>query len=176
MTGRLRIARAVGTGWAQESTRPEGADNLKVGVAGITSRVTFLDGKPLVVSFYLRLSGTPAGRETLGERLNDPETRFLACKVDERVEILNLSAISLIRVQGALPEIEAQERQGAVRRAARVAMRCGETLRGEFLCVASSTRARLSDLLNAPDQRFLLFLTEGRGVYLRREAIVRVVP
>jgi hypothetical protein len=177
VNARLRISQAVNTGWAQNRARPEGTDNLKVGVAGITSQIVFRDGKPLTVSFYLRLAGAGmAGRETLGERLNDPGTRFLACKVDERVEILNLSAISLIRVMGALPEIAAQERQGAIRQPARVAMGCGETLRGEFLCVAPSTRVRLSDLLNAPDRRFLLFLAEGRGIYLRREDIVRVVP
>jgi hypothetical protein len=176
VNGRLRIAQAVNAGWLQNRTAQ--AENLQVGVAGITTQVMFLDGKSLTVSFYLRLSGAVSpGRETLGERLNDPGTHFLACKVEERVEILNLSAISMIRVPRALPEIEAQERLGAVRQSARIALACGETLLGDFLCVPPSARARLSDLLNLADQRFLLFLTEeGQGVYLQRDAIVRVVP
>lgn len=162
--------------WPQQRVTRTQTETYKIGVAGITAQVTFWNGKALSCSFYLRLAGAAANRETLGERLNDPQTRFLACKVDERVELVSLKAISFIRVAGTLPEVEAQEQLGAVRQPARVTLASGYSLTGEFLSIMPSARARLSDLLNLADEQFLLFLGSNATLYLQRDSIVRVVP
>jgi hypothetical protein len=164
--------------WPQQRVMRTQTETYRIGVAGITAQVTFWNGKAMSCSFYLRLAGasSASSRETLGERLNDPHTRFLACKVDERVELVSLKAISCIRVAGALPEVEMQEQLGAIRQPARVTLACGYSLNGDFLSILPSSRARLSDLLNLSDERFLLFLIPGATVYIQRDAIVRVVP
>lgn len=164
--------------WPQQRVTRTQTETYKIGVAGITAQVTFWNGKSLSCSFYLRLAGSSStsNRETLGERLNDPHTRFLACKVDERVELVSLKAISFIRVPGTLPEAEMQEQLGAIRQPARVTLACGYSLNGDFFSIMPSARARLSDLLNLTDERFLLFLAPGGTVYIQRDSIVRVVP
>jgi hypothetical protein len=150
-------------------------DSYKVGVSGICAQITLWNSKTFAASFYLRLTGGPSGRETLEERLNDPATKFLPCKIDERVELLNLSKISHIRVFGPLPEAELKEQLGAIRQPARVTMQSGYTLVGDFLYIQPSARSRLSDLLNFSNERFLLFLAPNAALYLHRESIVRVV-
>jgi hypothetical protein len=147
----------------------------QLGVSGIATQITLWNSKTVTASFYLRLLATPSGRETLGERLNDPASKFLPCKIDERVELLNLSMISHIRVLGELAEVELKEQLGAMRQPARVTMKSGYTLVGDFLYIQPSARSRLSDFLNYSNERFLLFLAPNAPMYLYRDAIVRVV-
>jgi hypothetical protein len=164
--------------WPQQRVTRTQTETYKIGVAGVTAQVTLWNGKAMSCAFYLRLAGasSPSNRETLGERLNDSQTRFLACKVDERVELVSLKAISFIRVPGALPEVEMLEQLGAIRQPARVTLTCGYSLNGDFFSILPSSRSRLSDLLNLSDERFLLFLTPGATAYIQRDSIVRVVP
>lgn len=152
-------------------------DTYKVGVSGLSTQITLWNGRTLTASVYLRLSGaSPSGRETLEERLNDPGTRFLPCKIEERVELIHLAFMSYLRVTGPLPEVEVKEQLGAIRQSARVTLQSGYTLGGDFLYMRPSGRCRLSDLLNFSNERFLLFLTHGGTTYINREAIVKVVP
>jgi hypothetical protein len=165
------------TGWLEEKPVPASSESYKLGVAGVSAEVILWSGESITASFYLRLaSASGVGRETLGERLNDPGTRFIPCKADERVELLNLDWISYIRVAGAIPEVAQREQLGATRQWARIAMQSGYLLEGQFLCVLPSARARLSDLLNVSTERFLLFLAPAAALYINRKSIVRIIP
>lgn len=152
-------------------------DSYKLGVAGLAADIILWNGESLSASFYLRLSSAKRiGRETLGERLNDPQTRFLPCKIAERIELVNLETISHILVPGPLPEIAQREQFGAVRQKAKVFTQAGFVLDGEFLSVLPEARSRLSDLLNLTGDRFLLFLARAAALYVNRASIVRVIP
>jgi hypothetical protein len=153
------------------------SDTYRIGVAGVAAEVILWSGDSLWASFYLRLaSASGNGRETLGERLNDPGTRFIPCKVEDRVELLSLDWISYIRVPEMVPEVAQREQLGAVRQTAKLRMQSGYFLEGQFLCVLPSSRARVSDLLNVSSDRFLLFLAPAAVLYVNRKSIVRVVP
>ncbi len=163
--------------WPTEKPAPGISDGYKVGVAGIAAEVVLATGESLSAAFYLRLASLQGmGRETLGERLNDADTRFVPCKVDDRVELLNLDRISFLRVSGPLPEVAHQEELGASRQSARIIVQGGYLLEGEFLCILPTARSRLSDLLNDSSDRFLLFLAPAAAFYINRDAIVRIVP
>jgi hypothetical protein len=152
-------------------------EHYRVAVSDFSASLVLLNGDCFEASFYLRLSSALGyGRETLGERLNDPASRFLACKVDDEVQLVQLSSIVYIQAQLAVPEVEYREHLGATRQTATLTLSTGETIRGEFLSILPPNRSRVSDLLNAPDERFLLFLTEGMSLYVNRDAIVRVAP
>jgi hypothetical protein len=162
--------------WPAERMAPA-LDSYRMGVAGVAAEVILWSGESITTSFYLRMaSAVVAGRETLGERLNDPATRFLPCKIEDKVELLNLKWISYIRVSGILPEVMQLEEVGAVRQRAQVVVQSGYVLEGEFLYVLPHTRCRVSDLLNTSDDRFLLFLAPAAALYLNRDTIVRVIP
>jgi hypothetical protein len=163
--------------WLEEKAGQASLESYKLGVAGIAAEVVLWNGESVATSFYLRLASAQGiGRETLGERLNDPETRFLPCKIDDRVELLSLKWISYLRVPGILPEVVQREELGAVRQRARVAVQSGYVLEGEFLSMLPAARSRLSDLLNACSERFLLFLAPAAVLYINRDTIVRVAP
>lgn len=163
--------------WLDDKSAQVPSESYKLSIAGIAAEVVLWSGDSLAAAFYLRLASAQGrGRETLGERLNDPMTHFLPCKVDSRVELVNLDWISYLRVSGFLPEVEQLEEAGAVRQRARVTVQSGYVLEGEFLYVLPSARSRLSDLLNESGDRFLLFLAPAAALYINRNAIVRVVP
>ncbi len=152
-------------------------ESYQQSVAGISTEVILWNGESFPASFYLRLASSEGlGRETLGERLNDPTTRFVPCKINGRVELLSLEGISYIRAAGPLPEVGRREELGGIRQPARVTVRSGYILEGEFLYVLPTARARLSDLLNVSGERFLLFLAPAAALYINRDAIVRIVP
>ena len=153
------------------------AESYKLGVAGVSAEIVLWSAEALTASFYLRLaSASGAGRETLGERLNDPGTRLIPCKVGDRIELLNLDWISFIRVEGDVPEIARREALGAIRQPAKISMQSGYLLEGQFLYVLPHARARLSDLLNFSTDRFMLFLAPAAALYVNRKSIVRVIP
>jgi hypothetical protein len=152
-------------------------EHYRVSVSDFSACMVLLNGDCFEASFYLRLSSAYGyGRETLGERLNDSNNLFLACKVDDEVQLLQLASIAYIQVRGSLPEAEYREHVGASRQRATLTLKTGETLAGEFLSILPPSRSRVSDLLNSPEERFLLFFTEGSSLYVNRDAIVRVCP
>lgn len=157
------------------AARPQHNEPYRIGVAGLMTNVFLSNGDSFAASFYLRLTGSyGSARESLGERLNDPDTAFLACKVEQQVQLVNLAWISYIQVAGALPEVEYREQVGATRHQARLLLRNGDELLGEFLSLMPSSRARVSDILNSSGERFLLFLVPGATCYVNRDAVERV--
>lgn len=152
-------------------------EHYRVAVSDFSACLVLGNGDCFEASFYLRLSSAFGhGRESLGERLNDPATLFLACKVEEEVQLVHLKSIAYLEVHGSLPEVEYLEHVGAARQPAILTLRTGDTIQGEFLSILPPNRSRVSDLLNAPDERFLLFLTDRLSLYINRDAIVRVCP
>jgi hypothetical protein len=150
-------------------------EDYRVGVAGMTALVHLWNADIIEASFYLRLgTALGPGPEGLGERLNDAATTFLACKVDSQVQLLHLNAISYIEIAGLTAEAELREQVGGLRQPARIVMRTGETLAGEFLSIQPPYRSRISDLLNVPGERFILFLSGEKTCWLNRNAIARV--
>ena len=168
---------ATKTALMEEKVGQASLESYRQSVAGISTEVILWSGEALTASFYLRLASSQGtGRETLGERLNDPATRFVPCRIEGKVELLSLDWISYVRVSGVLPEVGRREELGGVRQPARVTVQGGYVLEGEFLYVLPTARARLSDLLNMPGERFLLFLAPAAPLYINRDAIVRIVP
>ncbi|HVR98159.1 MAG TPA: hypothetical protein VMW27_16190 [Thermoanaerobaculia bacterium] len=152
-------------------------EDYRLQVAELTVRLVLWDRGSIDATLYLRLASTRgAGWESLGERLNDPEIRFLACQNDGEIELVHLDSIAYVEAPGRLPEITQREQVGALRHPADVILRCGQRLTGEFLSIMPPGRLRLSDLLNAGEERFYLF-PEGQVTrYIHRDAISRVVP
>lgn len=147
-------------------------------VSPVTVRLYLWNGEPLEATFYLRPAETPGDTvwESLGERLNDPQARFLACRIAGHVELLNVDAVAYVEVEGTLPEVAQEDTVGALRLPATVSLRSGESLAGEFLAILPPERSRLSDLLSVPTERFLLFVDPFKARYIHREAIGRVRP
>ncbi len=146
-------------------------------VAELTVRLVLWDQSSFDATLYLRLASSRGiGWESLGERLNDPGIRFLACQTDGEVELVHLDSIAYVEAPGRLPEIAQREQVGALRQAADVVLRCGQRLTGEFLSIMPPGRLRLSDLLNAFEGRFFLFPEEQVTRYVHRDAIARVLP
>ncbi|HYG62591.1 MAG TPA: hypothetical protein VEL74_08405 [Thermoanaerobaculia bacterium] len=152
-------------------------EDYRVHVHPTTARLFLWNREHLEASFYLRPGATLGGGwEGLGERLNDPGTRFLACQIDGRVELVHLDALAYVEVTGALPEVARREMVGATRLPAALSLRCGRSLSGEFLAILPPGRRRLSDLLNCHDERFLLLVNPAVTRYVHRDAVARVIP
>lgn len=152
-------------------------EDYRVHVHSVTARLFLWNREHLEASFYLRPSGLAgSGWESLGERLNDRGTRFLACHIDGRVELVHLDALAFVEVTGTLPEVTRREAVGATRLGAALSLRCGRSMSGEFLAILPPGRRRLSDLLNLPDERFLLLINPAVTRYVHRDAIGRVIP
>jgi hypothetical protein len=112
--------------------------------------------------------------ETLGERLNAHGLQFLPVAVGDKVELLQVDYIADVQLEGRLPELERLEEIGAARKPVTVHLTTGDALQGELVYVMPSGRPRVSDVLNAPDQQFLLLVQPGCCHYVNRKAVVRV--
>jgi hypothetical protein len=112
--------------------------------------------------------------ETLGERLNAQGLRFLPVAVGDKVELLQVDYIADVQLDGRLPELERLEEVGAAREPVTVHLTTGDSLKGELVYVTRAGRPRVSDVLNAPDQQFLLLVQPGCCHYVNRKAVVRV--
>lgn len=112
--------------------------------------------------------------ETVADRLNDPEIEFLPCEIEGRTELLRLAAICYVELAETAPEVERSDEVGAVHARVRLELCCGETLEGELIYEAPAFTDRVSDLLNDRPPRFVLLASNGRTLFVRRDAIDRV--
>lgn len=141
-------------------------------VTRLEARLFPKTGEPRDVVFFLRpRSGVT---ETLGDRLNDPATRFLAAEIEGATELLYLDWIARLELAAGLPEIELLAQLGAQRDRVAIRLASGLELAGEVYSIMPPGRRRLSDLLNAPDWRFLLLVDEDAAHYVNRDAIASV--
>jgi len=137
-------------------------------------RVVGRDGREATASLFLHAVGEHGGRpETIGERLNDRAARFVPLRRGGAVELTNLDWIAYVAAPGKLPEAAAQEATGARRAAVELELAGGATLAGELLYARPAGSARVSDLLNAGEERFLLLVTAEETLFVHRAAVVR---
>jgi|GEM_PF-938577 len=148
---------------------------LRIEVARQPVRVVTRGGaKFLAEVFVHRASDLHPGAETLLDRLNHPQERFLPCRVAGRDELIHLAQLAMIEQDGQIPELQALDDLGALHEPAEVELVTGQTLRGDIVYLAPSQRSRISDLLNHPTDTFVLMITGEICRYVHRGAIVRV--
>jgi hypothetical protein len=149
--------------------------DLALEVQPLDVRLLFADGRRTTARVFLHAaSARRLGSQTLGERLNDHDLAFIPLELEGRVELVRLGTIAAVQCDLPLPEIEALDAVDAFREPVEIELAGGEWLRGDLRYELPPGGCRVSDLLNAPDQRFLL-LQHERGVsYVHRDAIARV--
>ncbi|RMH20942.1 MAG: hypothetical protein D6696_06940 [Acidobacteria bacterium] len=137
-------------------------------------RLVQLSGRSVDGTIFLRaVSHRRPGPETLIERLNHEETRFLPLEL-EQIELINLDWISYLEVEGRAPEVEEAEQLGMERSPAEIELISRELFKGELIYLLPEGRNRVSDFLNLSADRFFLFQSEGFTRYVNRHALVRV--
>ena len=138
---------------------------------------SIVDGKGRsgeIVLFVHTVSPHLFATETVADRLNDPDSRFLPAEVDGRTELVRLDSLSYVEVHGLAPETQRLEEIGAVHTKVELELDCGDRLDGELVYEAPPTTGRVSDLLNSRSSRFLLLASGDRTLFVRRDAIARV--
>jgi hypothetical protein len=149
----------------------------RVEVAEVHTRVGLMNGTGAQASFFLRPTRRgEAENESLLDRLNDQATEFIVVRSEGKITLMHVDAIAYVWINRKAPELTFRELIGASRRAAEVRMCTGETLVGHFVSLSPPNRSRLSDLLNEPRQRFLLFASNGPTYYVNARAIQQVSP
>jgi hypothetical protein len=153
------------------------SDVYRIDVKELSVRLALLDGTSVQAVFFLQLSSESGyGNEGLSARLNDETAQFLVMRCAAGTTFVSADSIAYVAIPGKTREIAFLERVGASRRAAAVQMRTGEELVGDFLSLAPPNRSRLSDVLNEPGQRFLVFEGGGCTYHIHRNAIQQVSP
>ena len=150
-------------------------DALAVPVEALAVRLVTLDGKGSDCFVFLHTaSGRHSGPETLGERLGSGETLFLPCETASGVELVNLDQVAYLECPASLPEVDELEAMASFRAPATLELAHGERLSGELRYRLPPFSCRVSDLLNAAGERFLLLTNRDRCWYVNRRAVQRV--
>lgn len=145
--------------------------SLAIAVDTVRVRLAAMDGGKSEADLYLHtVSPHEFRHETVGDRLNDPDSDFLPFEVEGRVRLIALASLSYVEQLDAPPEIERLNEIGALRQPVGLRLVSGELLRGDLIYEANREQARVSDLLNS-DLRFLLLVGEDRVLFVRRGAI-----
>lgn len=148
---------------------------LAVPVDALAVRLVTFDGKGSEAFVFLHAtSGRHFGPETLGERLASREVLFLPCETAVGVELVNLDQVAYLECAPGLPEIAELDELASFRVGAALELAHGECLTGELRYRLPPFSCRVSDLLNAAAERFLLLTTPDRCWYVNRRAVVRV--
>lgn len=151
--------------------------DLTLQVERVAASIVDWKGRSSELVFFLHaVSRRRFDTETVADRLNDPETRFLPCEVEGRTELIRLSSLSYVEIHGMAPEMERLQETGGVRAKVELDLECGDSLAGELLYEAPPNTDRVSDLLNSFSNRFLLLASGERTLFVRRDAIARVRP
>ena len=149
--------------------------DLTIQVERVAASLVDRKGRSSEVVFFLHTASPHMfATETVADRLNDPETRFLPSEIDGRTALVRLSSLSYVEVHGLAPEAERLEEIGAMHTKVELELDCGDLLAGELVYEAPPTSDRVSDLLNSRATRFLLLASGGRTLFVRRDAVARV--
>jgi hypothetical protein len=148
----------------------------RVAVTEVSARLTLVSGAEMPVSFFLESGRDIFEHEGLLAHLNNERKQFIVVRCEAGITLVCADAIAYVSIGGRTPEFEFCEVVGTPHLAARIRLCTGEELGGDFVSLAEPERSRLSDLLNQPGQRFLLF-TSGCATYLiHRNAVQQVNP
>lgn len=171
-----RLARRDGAARRLGDPGRLGAMDYSVEVSRRPARIVDRSGSAVDAVFFLHGSAVhPEGHETLAERLNDSGVRFLPCEIEDGiVELVRLDWIAYVEIAGLPHELPDLDEMGAYRAPVGLDLVSGESFDGELVYLAPPSAARVSDLLNRDDPRFLTLLRRGRTLYVNRDAIFRV--
>lgn len=148
---------------------------LAVAVAPVGVRVSDGQGRCFDAEIFLHEEGERrAGRETLEDRLNDPDGRFLPCRIDGEMQILHLDRLAWMELDGVAPEVARRQEMEARRTAVELVLTTGEHLEGDLVYLLPEARSRPSDVLNRSDAPFLVLLASDATRYVHRSAVLRV--
>ena len=148
--------------------------SYRIAVSRVQVTLISRTGSRRRVDIFLRMPQTQAKQqESLGDRLNHPDTRFIPVEIENTVELYSLTNIAYIEVSGALPEVEDIVNLGGSREPATVVLMDGHALEGDFIYARPHNQSRVSDLLNLGDDFMLLYDGE-LSRYINRNAIARV--
>lgn len=151
--------------------------DLTLQVERVAATVVDSRGRSSDLVFFLHtVSPHLFSMETVADRLNEPEARFLPGEVAGRTELVRLSSLSYVEIHGLPPEMQRLEEIGAVHCQVEMELDSGDLLAGELVYEAPPTTDRVSDLLNSRAPRFLLLAIGDRTLFVRRDAIARVRP
>jgi hypothetical protein len=149
--------------------------DLTIQVERVAASVVDKKGRTSEIVFFLHtVSRHLFATETVADRLNDPETRFLPCEVEGSIELIRLGSISYVELHGLAPEFERLQEIGAVHSNVELELDCGDSLVGELIYEAPPNADRVSDLLNSRATRFMLLVSGKRTLLVRRDAVARV--
>jgi len=112
--------------------------------------------------------------ESVGDRLNDPDTDFLPCEIDGASQLVHLTSVSYVVITEPTPEATSLETVGAIRSPVELWLKSGDRLQGEFLYEAERGEERVSDMLNRTSKRFLVLMDGPTTYFVLRDAVDRV--
>lgn len=124
-------------------------------------------------AMFLHTVGDGGRPESVDDRLNDPEARFVPIRFEHGVELLQLGWIAYAALAGRSPEVAASDSVGAQHAQVELELVSGERLAGELVYARPPGSARVSDLLNGKGERFLMLLTADETLFVNRDAIAR---
>ena len=146
-----------------------------IDVERIPIRLRTLLGEDIDATVFVHPVGHADYRpESVADRLNDPNTRFLPCEIEGESQLVRLSSISYVVMAEPPPELESLETVGATRSTVELWLKSKDRLKGDLLYEAKRGEERVSDMLNRTSSRFLV-LVDGEATYfVQRDAIDRV--
>jgi|GEM_PF-6048987 len=147
--------------------------SYEVRIQTVPARVVDFAKNSMKVEFFVAESSGPWGRESLSERLNRETTTFLACRIDDERELLNVSHIAYVEMLTEPLKLSELDEIGARSEEVQLELVTDEIVRGHVRFEARE-EDRLSDLLNSGGGRFLLLSDGERTLYVQRDAIRRV--
>ena len=112
--------------------------------------------------------------ESVGDRLNDPETEFLPCEIDGESFLVRLESISYAVMTEPVPEVASMDTVGAIRSPVELQMKSADWLRGDLIYEAERGEERVSDMLNRSHGRFLVLRDGDKTYFVLRDAVDRV--
>lgn len=149
--------------------------DYSIDVSRTPIRLKTLTGEEIDATVFVHPVGHADYRpESVGDRLNDPDTKFLPCEIDGESQLVSLSSISYAVMTEPVPEVESLETVGATHSQVELWLKSSDRLKGVLLYEAERGEERVSDMLNRTENRFLV-LTDGSTTYfVLRDAVDRV--
>ena len=134
-----------------------------------------LSGQDIDATVFIHPVGHADYRsESVGDRLNDPDSPFLPCEIDGESQLLRLAAVAYVVLTEPAPEVESLETVGAIRSPVEFWLKSGDRLQGELFYEAKRGEERVSDMLNRTSSRFLVLTDRQNTYFVLREAVDRV--
>lgn len=149
--------------------------DYSIDVSRTPIRLKTLTGEEIDATVFVHPVGHADYRpESVGDRLNDPDTKFLPCEIDGESQLVSLSSISYAVMTEPVPEVESLQTVGATHSQVELWLKSSDRLKGVLLYEAERGEERVSDMLNRTENRFLV-LTDGSTTYfVLRDAVDRV--